>query len=48
MNTIVDRKKEFKTNWKNNLQYLILSNLNVSFEIAWNRTLELHSRTLNQ
>ncbi len=41
INMIGRRQKEFEINWKNNLEYLVPENQKVTFEIAWNRAIDL-------
>ena len=40
------RQKEFEINWQNNLEYLIPGSQKVSFEVAWNRAIDLLKRAI--
>ena len=41
------RQKEFEVNWKNNLEYLIPESQKVTFEVAWNRAIDLLNQAIN-
>jgi predicted nucleotidyltransferase component of viral defense system len=45
---ITRRKAEYEDNWRNNLEYLIPTNMKTTFEEAWNTSIELLRKALHK
>jgi len=43
---VKSRKEEYRTNWKNHLEYLIPKNLKVTFDEAWDTSITLLGKTI--
>ncbi len=44
---VENRKEEYRTNWKNQLEYLIPKNIKIPFEEAWNTSIKILRSVLN-
>ena len=41
LDRVLDRKEEYRSNWKNQLDYLIPKEIKIPFETAWDESLNL-------
>jgi hypothetical protein len=41
MDKVIARRSEYKNNWQHGLEYLVPSHLKVSFEAAWDASIQL-------
>lgn len=45
---VQERKEEYRANWEKHLEHLVPKELKIPFDVAWQKAIELISRTLRQ